>query len=62
MSGFNRPTEPVDLPDRCEVEVEVRAINSAKTPPSLDEVYATLNLRFDSGEQDIAQRHNDHQP
>ena len=47
--GLFRPTEPVDLPDPCEVEVEVRAVNTAPdgTPPSTpppaswDEVFAT---------------------
>ena len=27
--GVFRPTEPVDLPDRCEVEVEIRALATA---------------------------------
>lgn len=30
--------------------------------PTLDEVYAVLGQRFESGETDTAQRHNEHQP
>jgi hypothetical protein len=53
---------PVDLPDRCEVEVEVRSIKTGLERPSLDDVYAILNERFDSGERDVAARHDEHQP
>jgi predicted DNA-binding antitoxin AbrB/MazE fold protein len=60
--GVFRPVEPVDLPDRCEVEFEVRDVKAAPRIPSLDEVYAILGKRFDSGEPDVAARHNEHQP
>ena len=46
----------------CEVEVEVRQIEGTATTPSLDEIYALLSERFDSGEHDVAARHNEHQP
>ena len=49
------------------VEVQVTVIPSP--PPSkpamtsgLAEVYAILGERFDTGETDIAERHNEHQP
>ena len=61
-NGVLRPIEALDLPDRCEVEVEVRSINSEVGRPSLDEVYAILSKRFNSGEHDVAERHNEHQP
>ncbi len=61
-NGVFRPTQPVDLPDRCEVEFEVRAVTTDSARPSLDDVYAILNERFDSGEPDVAARHNEHQP
>ena len=60
--GVFRPTEPVDLPDRCAVEVEVRTVEPEPNRPSLDEVYSILNERFDSGQSDVAARHNEHQP
>ena len=48
-NGLFRPTEPVDLPDPCEVEVEVRTVarGSDGVPPSpppsatWDEFFAT---------------------
>jgi predicted DNA-binding antitoxin AbrB/MazE fold protein len=61
-NGVFRPVEPVDLPERCEVEVEVRTVTATADMPSLDDVYAILGKRFDSGEQDVAARHDEHQP
>ena len=61
-NGIFRPTEPVDLPDPCEVEVEVRAVSNGAGTPSLDDVYAILDRRFDSGDRDVAARHDEHQP
>jgi predicted DNA-binding antitoxin AbrB/MazE fold protein len=60
-NGVFRPTEAVDLPDRCEVEVEIRAVKGDRIP-SLDDVYAILGRRYSSGEHDVAARHNEHQP
>lgn len=60
-NGVFRPTEKVDLPDACEVEVEVRRVNEQKAP-TLDDVYAILGRRHSSGEDDLAERHNEHQP
>ena len=64
-----RPIEAVDLPDRCTVEVEVRQMKDqnegeAKSPciGSLDDVYAVLADRCDTGVADLAQRHDQHQP
>jgi predicted DNA-binding antitoxin AbrB/MazE fold protein len=61
-NGVFRPTEKVNLPDRCEVEVEVRQVQVEPTKPSLDEIYVILSKRFGSGENDVAARHNEHQP
>jgi predicted DNA-binding antitoxin AbrB/MazE fold protein len=61
-NGVFRPTEPVNLPDPCQVELELRAVSSTPGQPSLDEVYAVLGERFDSGEPDVAARHDEHQP
>ncbi len=61
-NGVFRPIEPVNLPDRCEVEVDVRRVNAEASKPSLDDVYATLSKRFNSGEHDVAARHDEHQP
>jgi predicted DNA-binding antitoxin AbrB/MazE fold protein len=61
-NGVFRPIQPVDLPDRCEVEVEVRTIKMEQQQPSLDDVYAILGRRHGSGEHDVAARHDEHQP
>ena len=61
-NGVFRPTGKVDLPDPCEVEVEVRQIIEAPGKPGLDDVYAILGRRHASGEHDLAERHDEHQP
>ena len=61
-NGVFRPTERVELPSPCEVEVEVRQISEAVSKASLDDVYAILGRRHSSGEHDLAERHNEHQP
>ena len=57
-----RPTEALDLPDRCEVELELRTVNGEPARPSLEDVYAILDKRVRTGESDVAARHNEHQP
>lgn len=61
-NGVFRPTEEVDLPEGCEVEVNVRAVGEDVSKPTLDDVYAILGRRHSSGEHDLAERHNEHQP
>jgi predicted DNA-binding antitoxin AbrB/MazE fold protein len=61
-NGVFRPTEKADLPDACEVEVEIRQIKAIPSIPTLDDVYAILAKRHVSGECDLAERHNEHQP
>ena len=61
--GVFRPTAPVELPEKCEVEFEPRivAASSARNV-ALAQVYELLSRRFTSGETDVAARHNEHQP
>ena len=61
-NGVFRPVEPIDLPEPCEVEFEPRVVPTKASSASLDEVYAILSKRFDSGQHDVAERHNEHQP
>lgn len=61
-NGVFRPMVKVDLPDACEVEVEIRQIGTETKIPTLDDVYAILGRRHASGEHDLAARHNEHQP
>jgi predicted DNA-binding antitoxin AbrB/MazE fold protein len=61
-NGVFRPVGQVDLPDPCEVEFEPRLVQPSAADPGMDEIYAILAERFDSGESDVAARHNEHQP
>jgi len=62
--GVFRPIGNVDLPDRCEVDIEIQQVkvNEAPQIPTLDDVYAILGRRHSSEEHDLAERHNEHQP
>jgi predicted DNA-binding antitoxin AbrB/MazE fold protein len=55
--GVFRPLEAVDLPETTEVVFEPRPV----LPPRA-KVSAALAHRFDSGENDVAARHEEHQP
>jgi predicted DNA-binding antitoxin AbrB/MazE fold protein len=62
-NGVFRPTEKVLLPELCEVEFEPRVVGRDDIPKTgLAGVYEVLGRRFDSGEHDVAARHNEHQP
>ena len=61
-NGVFRPTEPVDLPESSEVEVELRRVIPSSEEKRLDAIYTLLNARFESGESDVAARHDEHQP
>jgi predicted DNA-binding antitoxin AbrB/MazE fold protein len=60
-NGIFRPTEPVDLPEFCPVLVAPQPVASSPSG-AMARVYETLRERFDSGETDVAERHNEHQP
>jgi hypothetical protein len=49
------------------VEVQMKLVeppksNQAEMTPGLAAIYAILGERFDTGEHDVAERHNEHQP
>lgn len=56
--------ENLGVPDGQGVEVQVTVVPSAAPPmgEGLAKVYAVLGERFNSGEGDVAARHNEHQP
>lgn len=62
QNGVFRPTEPVDLPESSEVEVELRQVAPPSEEKRLDAIYDLLGARFESGEPDVAARHDEHQP
>ena len=63
-NGVFRPLEPVDLPEGREVLVTSR--QSLPLPPTnpeeMAEIHDILGRRYRSGEHDVAERHNEHQP
>lgn len=61
-NGVFRPKEPVDLPESSEVEVELRSVMPAAEGRHLDAIYTILEARFESGEVDVAAKHDEHQP
>jgi predicted DNA-binding antitoxin AbrB/MazE fold protein len=62
-SGVFRPLEAVELPERTEVEFEPRPVGHGDDRNGrLDGIYAILGERYQSGESDVAARHNQHQP
>jgi predicted DNA-binding antitoxin AbrB/MazE fold protein len=61
-NGVFRPTQPVDLPESSEVEVELRRVTPLPDEKRLDTIYTILEARFESGETDVAARHDEHQP
>ena len=59
--GVFRPIGPVTLPENARVKV-IPAIQSGESKQNLDAIYAAMDLRYNSGEHDVAERHNEHQP
>jgi predicted DNA-binding antitoxin AbrB/MazE fold protein len=62
-SGVFRPLETVELPERTKVEFEPSLVEQPEDQNgSLEGIYAILAERYESGEHDVAARHNEHQP
>jgi predicted DNA-binding antitoxin AbrB/MazE fold protein len=59
--GVFRPIGPVALPENCRVRVIPHLMNG-ELNQDLDAIHAVMDLRFNSGEHDVAERHNEHQP
>lgn len=57
------PDEPVNLPMDCVLKVQVEPMEKSPDDDAQRErVYAILSERYESGERDVAARHNEHQP
>lgn len=59
--------EDPGVADGQQVEVQLKVVPSPPPSnptmtPGLADIYAVLGERFDTGEHDVAQRHNEHQP
>lgn len=61
--GVFRPLEKVELPERTEVEFEPKVVsNGLPKNPDMSGIIEVLSRRYETGERDIAERHNEHQP
>jgi predicted DNA-binding antitoxin AbrB/MazE fold protein len=60
--GVFRPIEPVVLPEKCRVHLQL--VNGAplKADEDMEAIYEILDRRYSSGYTDTAARHNEHQP
>ena len=62
-NGVFRPTGPVDLPERARVEFEPTVVGaSSDDRAAQQQIYELLGRSLPSGEKDVAERHNEHQP
>jgi predicted DNA-binding antitoxin AbrB/MazE fold protein len=59
--GVFRPIGPVTLAENTRVEFEPRVLEPRQSKEML-EVFEILSHSFDSGQHDLAARHNEHQP
>ena len=60
-NGVFRPVVPVQLPEHCEVAFEPRVVNG-KAKQDTSAIFAVMDERYDTGEQDLSARHDEHQP
>ena len=61
--GVFRPTEPVELPPSCEVEFEPRVVSNGEGErQAMANVRKILGRHYATGDADVAERHDEHQP
>ena len=60
-NGVFRPIDPVTLPERTTVEVMVPEVPTEERA-NQDEIFAILRTSYPSGESNVAERHDEHQP
>ena len=60
-NGVFKPVGDVDLPDKASVEFEPRVVVE-QLSAAMAKVYEILSRRYDTGERDLAERHDEHQP
>jgi len=61
-AGVFRPHGQVDLPEHSEVEFEPRPAACTPSVSEMQAIYQVLSERFESGQCDVAARHDEHQP
>jgi predicted DNA-binding antitoxin AbrB/MazE fold protein len=60
-NGVFRPTEPVDLPNGCRVQV-VPQPTLTPQEAARQRVFENLSTSFETGDPEAAARHDEHQP
>ena len=60
-NGVFRPMGPVQLPEHSQVVFEPRLING-QPKQDLQAIFSILDERYDTGEPDLAARHDELQP
>jgi predicted DNA-binding antitoxin AbrB/MazE fold protein len=58
-NGVFRPVKPVNLPEKTEVEV---TMPDDKERANQGAINSILRRSYPSGQSDVAERHNEHQP
>jgi predicted DNA-binding antitoxin AbrB/MazE fold protein len=59
--GVFRPLGEVALPENARVEFEPRVLDMQQSDAT-PEVFEILSRSYDTGQRDLAARHNEHQP
>jgi len=61
--GVFRPVGPVALPEQTRVVIRPVVVDESKDPQAAKQaMFASLGRSYDTGQADLAERHNDHQP
>jgi predicted DNA-binding antitoxin AbrB/MazE fold protein len=61
--GMFQPIGRVNLPEDCHVKLQIEPVEvAADEGEAIVEIYRLMGKRFNSGERDVAERHNEHQP
>ena len=62
--GVFKPIGPVDLPEHCPVKVEpaLNETEAVRKARAQEAIYEILSHRYDTGDTNAAERHNEHQP
>ncbi|HZL34018.1 MAG TPA: antitoxin family protein [Tepidisphaeraceae bacterium] len=63
-NGTFEPLSRIELPDDCRVRLQIEPIEALRPEQeeAIREIHRIMGLRFETGEHDIAERHNEHQP
>ena len=61
-NGVFRPRDSVDLPEGSEVEFEPRVVREAPPKSHRERLHDFLNRRIETGETDMAARHDEPLP